>query len=144
MAKLLGGGGGQWDAGDLKIHSGTLEDIPFGWELAEEMVDRAVVGAGGTYSKGQRFGGDFVTPDSPNISINSRTLAKSQLPVLNVEYGVTGGTSSPARLYRCATLHGTVNLGGSGASHDHPVTVGKMNSIDTRQQSIAVIWIRKL
>lgn len=122
-----------WKSGDVKIHSGTLEDIPNGWELAQDMVDRAVVGAGNLYSKGQQFGADTVATDQ-------HTLVEGQMPThrLTIPAGVDTGDSS-----RVATAYGNfartryTDYIGSSEPHDH-------GNVDTRQQSIAVIWIRKL
>lgn len=127
-----------WKSGDLRIHSGTLDDIPNGWELASEMVDRAVVGAGGAYSKGQAFGADSRTP---SISVDNHTLSSSRVPAKNYSYGVTGSTGGTIALYRISSVHGTTNIGGSGGAHAHGASA---SAVDTRQKSIAVIWIRKL
>lgn len=133
MPRINSGG---WKRGDVKIHSGTLDDIPAGWELAADMVDRATVGAGGQYSKGQTFGADVV-------GTQAKTLSTNQLP--NHDHDLLEYYSSTSSSHKCVTVSGsrsTVRAGnvypeGGNDPHDH-------GNIDTRQKSIAVIWIRKL
>jgi hypothetical protein len=147
MPRIISSG---WKSGDLRIWSGSIENIPNGWELATEMIDRAVVGAGGAYSKGQQFGAD-------SVGTQSRTLAASQMPshehLLNMTH--SGWTDvfgaqwmSDTNRVAPAIRSGLGNLSypqswapiehnGGNAAHDH-------GAVDTRQKSIAVIWIRKL
>lgn len=133
-----------WKSGDLRIWSGELDNIPNGWELATEMIDRAVVGAGGAYAKGQKFGADSRTP---SISVNNHTLSTSRMP--SHSHGartvISGGGST-----RAASRNDTSNSfdysiptngAGSSGAHNHGAS---SSAVDTRQQSIAVIWIRKL
>lgn len=159
MPRINSGG---WKSGDLKIHSGTLDDIPSGWELASEMIDRAIVGAGGVYAKGQKFGTDSVTPAKPSVSVSvaNHTLSTARVPSHNHHEGFAADTTSGAK-------YGTTNVGsympsrttgntktnstntsssGSSGAHNHgtSVSVGNVGAVDTRQKSIAVIWIRKL
>jgi len=129
MARLNSSG---WKSGDLRIWSGEIEDIPNGWELAQEMIDRAVVGAGGQYTKGQQFGAD-------SAATNSTTLSVSQMPSHNHSLQSSGGlndSSYNASASFSARTNYTSSNGSSG-SHHH-------GNVDTRQKSIAVIWIRKL
>lgn len=161
MPRIKGAG---WKSGDIKIHTGTLETIPSGWQLCDgtngtpELVDRAVVGAGRGYSQNEQFGGDKQRPAKPSVSVNkpsvtvnNHTLSIGQAPSKHIEFGVSGGSNSPVRLYRCSALHGSTNVGGSNQSHGHGVSVGNITAnvgdvgeVDTRQQSIAVYWIMKL
>lgn len=123
-----------WKSGDLKIHSGTLEDIPNGWELAQDMVDRAVVGAGNLYSKGQQFGAD-------TVATQDHTLSEAQTAPHVHPYtkAYKGGKYFDYDGTDHNILFTTSNSGsaGGGQAHHH-------GNVDTRQQSIAVIWIRKL
>lgn len=127
-----------WKSGDVKIHSGTLEDIPNGWELAQDMVDRAVVGAGNLYSKGQQFGADSRTP-----VVDDHTLSTDQLPS-HRHPNADNNTRTPSEgawSHRSSGGGNNKYSGYEGASLPHKHGV---QPVDTRQQSIAVIWIRKL
>ncbi|WP_406733436.1 hypothetical protein RJD39_04720 [Vibrio scophthalmi] len=122
-----------WKSGDLKIHSGTLNDIPNGWELAIDMVDRALVGAGGQYSKGLKFGSD-------SVATNNRTLSEANGPAHSHSYTAAHGQVLFAGRYLGAYTSKAgfrTSVSGSNVPHNH-------GNIDTRQKSIAVIWIRKL
>ncbi|NOI13808.1 hypothetical protein [Vibrio hepatarius] len=124
-----------WKSGDLKIHSGTLEDIPNGWELAQDMVDRAVVGAGNLYSKGQQFG-------AVNAATQQSTLSEAQGPVhvhkFDRRYGSSGGTAdAPDVESRVNKNQQNTHASGESLPHDH-------GNVSTIQPSIGVIWIRKL
>lgn len=150
-----------WKKGDLRIWSGELDNIPNGWELASEMIDRALVGAGGVYAKNQKFGLDSRTPAKPSVtvSVQNHTLSTARTPVhKHKETGLNNYTNradgySGATAQRAAgSLAGVtiVDTGmqsvGSSQAHAHgaSVSVGNVGAVDTRQLSIAVIWIRKL
>ncbi|WP_325892733.1 hypothetical protein [Grimontia sp. NTOU-MAR1] len=152
MPRLNAGG---WKAGDVKIHSGTLDDIPSGWELAADMVDRAVVGAGGAYNVGQQFGADEVTPNiTTSVWVNNHTLSLAQMPSHAHPLPTRKPGSSLSQsgyvnidVVSTATRTSPLNSNNAGSSHAHAHGAGASSSssaINTRQKSIAVIWIRKL
>ncbi len=130
-----------YKSGDIKIHRGTLDDIPAGWELATDMMDRAVVGAGNQYAKGQQFGADSRGTQARTLSVNQMAHhghnGNNGSLVSNNFKGSDGPIDASARVSRYdRDLVAETGAGGNWA-HDH-------GAIDTRQQSIAVIWIRKL
>lgn len=156
-----------WKSGDLRIWSGEIDDIPNGWELATEMIDRAVVGAGGAYAKGQKFGADSRTPAKPSVSvskpsvsvsISNHTLSTARMPSHTHSVPLFDGYSSGVKQIRSGGTAGqtgtdNTNSNGSSGAHNHgatvsvgniTATVGNVGAVDTRQSSIAVIWIRKL
>ncbi|MCF7355080.1 tail protein [Vibrio phage vB_VruC_PG21] len=167
-----------WKKGDLRIWSGELENIPNGWELAEEMIDRAVVGAGGAYSKGQKFGNNTQRPDKPSVSVSkpsvsvskpsvsvsvqNHTLSTSRIPA-HGHSGTAGANAGTGSQFAASTMTGrtlSTNNAGSSGAHNHgatvsvgnisatvgniTATVGNVGTVDTRQESIAVIWIKKI
>ncbi|WP_311568395.1 hypothetical protein [Photobacterium arenosum] len=139
----------QWKPGDLRIHPGTLDDIPLGWELAEDMIDRAVVGAGGQYAKGQNFGGDSFRPAKPAVTVQNHTLTQAQMPAHNhngqaLVWRGTADAKISFKDYEWRQESAATSSAGSNGSHAHGVSVGEVGEVDTRQLSIAVIWIRKL
>ena len=139
MARLNSSG---WKSGDLRIWSGDIENIPNGWELTQEMIDRAVVGAGGQYTKGQIFGADSRTP---SINVNNHTLSQAQMPWHEhwlQSDGGGGNTSGILGTSGGGSFYGkNTNAAGSSSAHNHGAS---SSAVDTRQKSIAVIWIRKL
>lgn len=148
MPRLNSGG---WTSGDIKIHAGTLDDIPNGWELADEMIDRAVVGAGGAYEVGQQFGADEATPIiSTSVWVNNHTLSIAQMPSHShkAQWGAGSGLTGPYTPYTKALnswQSGRISSTGSSHAHNHGAGASSSSSaINTRQKSIAVIWIRKL
>lgn len=185
--------------GEIRVHNGTVEDIPRGWALCDgtngtpDLCDHAIVGAGKAYAPMQKFGLDSRTPAKPSVSlssitatvtkpsvtiskptvtVNNHTLSTTQVPAHghSKTYYTTNGTDnsgeqalSIAADYSTWTTT-TDSVGGSGA-HSHgttvstptatvgsqtvnvnnpSVTVGNVGSVDTRQKSVAVIWIMKL
>ncbi|MFW7525312.1 hypothetical protein ACODM8_14415 [Vibrio ostreicida] len=122
-----------WKRGDLKIHSGMLDDIPAGWELAAETIDRAIVGAGGQYDKGQKFGND-------SAATSNHTLSTAQIPAHRHPDAVKGyGGGGRAWQTDYNRSSSTLYTGYAGSTHPH-----NHGTINTRQKSVAVIWIRKL
>ncbi len=133
---------GGWESGDIRIWNGALEDIPLGWVLCDgqngtpEMCDRAVVGAGGKYQRNQIFGIDSQPTEA-------RTLSSSQNALHTHQQLVGRGwrdsqNSQPGSAYYTGSYYGS-NAKSSGGSQPH-----EHGNIDTRQKSIAVIWIMKL
>ncbi|CZF79459.1 hypothetical protein [Grimontia marina] len=149
MPRLNAGG---WKSGDVKIHSGTLNDIPSGWVLAADMVDRAVVGAGRAYKAGQQFGSDEARPIiTTRVWVNNHTLSNAQMPshTHGMQQSKSSGSGSLPYSPKSGNLSGgySTNTGSNGSSHAHSHGSGASSSsttINTRQKSIAVIWIRKL
>lgn len=143
MPRIISSG---WKSGDLRIWSGDIGNIPSGWELAVEMVDRAVVGAGGAYSKGQKFGSDSKTP-SISVWVNNHTLSKAQMPQHEHWLQSDGGGGNSSGILGTSgggPFYGkNTNQAGSSGAHNHSAGASS-SAIDTRQKSIAVIWIRKL
>ncbi len=154
----------QWKPGDVRIHPGTLEDIPLGWVLCDgqngtpDLCDKALVGAGRDYSPNEIFGSDSRATDG-------HTLSTSQIPSTSVTYQRTAnfqisaienagvanrpipnnawssyaetGRSTPRTLgLRMYNANTSVTVPGGGQAHDH-------GNVDVRQKSIAVIWIMK-
>lgn len=172
-----------WKKGDLRIWGGELNNIPNGWELASEMIDRAIVGAGGVYAKNQKFGNNTQRPAKPSVNVSkpsvsvskpsvsvtvqNHTLSTSRIPAhnhpidayTNSTTGKIANTITLDELNDTKVSKSTANAGSSGA-HNHgatvtvgnisatvgniTATVGDVGTVDTRQLSIAVIWIRKL
>lgn len=145
MPRIISSG---WKSGDLRIWSGEINNIPSGWELATEMIDRAVVGAGGAYSKGQKFGSDSKTP-SISVWVDNHTLSAAQMPSHGHSYntGTTPNSGSASNDVQGTSVHYSTNRSTNGAgnswAHNHGAGASS-SAIDTRQKSIAVIWIRKL
>lgn len=131
MPRLAGRG---YRRGDVKIHGGTLGDIPAGWELAEDMVDRAPVGAGGQYVKGQQFGGQYKPTQSKTLSESQMAAHDHNRPSVSGGNGALNGN-----WYSANTVNNDspTSVAGLSEPHDH-------GSIDVIQPSIGVIWIRKL
>ncbi len=132
-----------YKSGDIKIHHGTLNDIPAGWVLCDgrngtpPMVDCALVGAGKSYQPNELFGANTRTTAN-------HTLSAAQMPSHNhsVAYRLRPGYASthysgsgPSSLGESGNT--TTRSTGSSAPHNH-------GNIDVRQQSIALIWIMKL
>jgi microcystin-dependent protein len=140
----------RYEVGDIRIWTKPLSDIPSGWQLCDgtngtpDMTDRAVVGAGKTYTQHQLFGADSVTPV---ISVDSRTLSTAQLP--HHSHGLTptiyagAGTDGNPNRASGGVSTGVVNTTatGSSASHTHGVT---STAVKVHQPSIAVYWIMKV
>ncbi len=150
--------GDGYESGHIRIHNGTLDDIPNGWVLCDgdngtpNLVDRVPVGAGGAYAPKQQFGADSRTP---TVSVANKTLAVTNLPSMRFSLGVgsnkgTLGGWSAGQGGRLPFGEGTAQymstelftqyLGG-GVAHNHTANV---SAVDTRQKSTAVIYIMKL
>ncbi len=163
----------RYQSGDIRIHNGSVDNIPIGWVLCDglngtpNMVDRAIVGAGGAYSHKQLFGSDSRTP---SISVSSHTLSQSQMPAKSTVYQrfshlasltesraglatrevpnngwsdtVETGRSTPRTVaVKVKNSNTSLSVGGSGSAHNHGAS---SSAVDTRQKSVAVIWIMKL
>jgi hypothetical protein len=146
MARLISSG---WKVGDVRIWTNPIIDIPQGWQLCDgtngtpNMVDRALVGAGGVYSHGQLFGADSRTP---SVSVNNTTLATGHLPShahgQNFNYANANGGPNPVGFNNVTTAFSrNTNATGSNVAHNHGASA---SAVDTRQKSVAVHWIMKV
>jgi microcystin-dependent protein len=155
MARLISSG---WKVGDVRIWTNPIIDIPQGWQLCDgtngtpNMIDRALVGAGGVYSHGQLFGADSRTP---SVSVNNTTLATGHLP--SHKHNLTATRSDGYTYYGANRIYTTSNGGplnssngmvssgvaatGSNVAHNHGASA---SAVDTRQKSVAVHWIMKV
>ncbi|MDO6709083.1 hypothetical protein, partial [Photobacterium sp. 1_MG-2023] len=104
--------------------------------------------AGGAYQPGDEFGEDSFRPAKPIVSVGLHTLSASQMP----SHGHPIKFSSATSGYGDSRYGGAANSGytkhtqntGGSLAHGHSVSVGQVGAVDTRQKSIAVIWIMKL
>lgn len=149
-----------YESGDIKIHNGTLDDIPKGWALCDgqngtpRICDRAVAGAGGKYVQNEEFGEDTQRPTKPSVSVSvsNHTLSNSRIPSHNHSIGLSTVGGTTAKKYAGGSAYNqdkysdyTRNQGSSGAhNHGASVSVGDVGEINTQQKSIALIWIMKL
>ncbi|ODS10163.1 hypothetical protein [Vibrio scophthalmi] len=134
-------GGGGYESGHIRIHNGTIADIPEGWVLCDgangtpPMVDRAVVGAGAQYQPAQCFGADNQMTQGHTLSIDEMPSHNHREASLNfLEPGGSG--TSQAKVKSQYSFQYTQHSGGN-EPHDH-------GNVDVRQKSIALIWIMKL
>jgi len=132
-----------YKSGDIKIHNGTLNNIPDGWILCNgqngtpPMVDCAIVGAGGQYVPNQSFGAD-------NAITQDHTLSAEQMPSHSHARNADYVSSVDIDFNRSGLYYGVYkarnsNVGTTGGSKPH-----NHGALDVRQKSIAVIWIMKL
>lgn len=161
-----------WRSGDRRPWKGSVETIPRGWKLCDDMIDRAIVGAGGLRAHGEQFGANKVRPPAQQVTIYNHTITETQMPYINYKYqrtsqietllgepnigavtvpnnawsaGVATGRSTPYTVaVRARNDETFTNMRGGGSYHSHGVGVTSPTDMDVVQASVAILWIEKL
>lgn len=149
--------------GAIMIWSGSDGDVPTGWYVCDgnahngyttpNLVERFVIGAGGSYSPGDTGGpatwNGTITPTG-TVAIGNHILTTSEIPSHTHEYTEyynpsndcsNSGPYSPRTDHADARTAGNQDTGGS--AHGHTGSTISINAIDPRPRYYSLYYIMK-
>lgn len=139
---------------------GGVDDIPTGWHLCNgeagtvNLLDRFVVGAGGSYDPGAT-GGAWELTVSGTVTVAGHALTIDEMPSHNHPYTdeyctpkstktFSGGSENIHGSYDMIDPSKTTTATGGGQAHGHPGSYATVNSISLLPPYYALCYIQKV
>lgn len=124
--------GGGIDKGIIVMWSGTVDNIPEGWQLCDgtndtpDLRDRFIVGAGSSYTTGDIGGADSVTLTTQQMPKHTHAITiEGTASELECKYSnkigpyVYSANNSSSKIWGDASIEATAENKGGGAAHEN-------------------------